>query len=147
MALVLTSLPPALLAGAEPGPSDALQLSAAGVAARVAVPLALANPPTLRPAKVWEWSGQAADEGDEAAAWLTSFLGKPVRLVRYLGSLDPAASDAAATLAAEALAAGEGAAGADAGAAGALTREVDSQFVPWGAEVAFADPLSPCPTT
>jgi hypothetical protein len=91
-----------------------------------------------RPAKVWEWSGQAADEGDEAAAWLTSFLGKPVRLVRYLGSLDPAASDAAATLAAEALAAGEGAAGADAGAAGALTREVDSQFVPWGAEVAFA---------
>jgi hypothetical protein len=45
---VLTSLPPALLAGAEPGPSDALQLSAAGVAARVAVPLALANPPTLR---------------------------------------------------------------------------------------------------
>jgi hypothetical protein len=32
---------------------------------------------------VWEWSGVAADEGDEAAAWFSKYLGQPVRLVRY----------------------------------------------------------------
>jgi uncharacterized protein YcbX len=31
---------------------------------------------------VWEWSGVAADEGDEAAAWFSKFLERPVRLVR-----------------------------------------------------------------
>lgn len=35
-----------------------------------------------RPVTVWEWSGVAADEGDEAAAWFSAYLGKPVRLVR-----------------------------------------------------------------
>ncbi|XP_035842044.1 uncharacterized protein LOC110938386 [Helianthus annuus] len=32
---------------------------------------------------VWEWSGSALDEGDEAAKWFTDFLGKPSRLVRF----------------------------------------------------------------
>ena len=32
---------------------------------------------------VWEWSGSALDEGDEAAKWFTEFLGKPSRLVRF----------------------------------------------------------------
>ena len=33
----------------------------------------------------WGWSGIAQDEGDEAAAWLSDFLQRPVRLVRYMG--------------------------------------------------------------
>lgn len=32
---------------------------------------------------VWEWSGSALDEGDEAAHWFTSYLGKTCRLVRF----------------------------------------------------------------
>jgi uncharacterized protein YcbX len=86
---------------------------------------------------VWAWSGTAADEGDAAAAWLTAFLGRPARLVRYLGSLDAAAPDAAAALAAGAVAAGGGAADVE-GAAGSLRREVAPEYVGWGSEVAFA---------
>jgi hypothetical protein len=89
---------------------------------------------------VWEWTGSAADEGDAAAAWLSAFLGRPARLVRYLGTLDPTARDAAAALAAEAVVGGGGPAGAE-GAAAGLARAVDPQFVPWGAEVAFAGAL------
>ena len=33
----------------------------------------------------WEWAGTARDEGDFAADWLSEVLGKPVRLVRYMG--------------------------------------------------------------
>lgn len=32
---------------------------------------------------VWEWSGSAFDEGDEASAWFTKYIGKPSRLVRF----------------------------------------------------------------
>jgi uncharacterized protein YcbX len=32
---------------------------------------------------VWEWSGSALDEGDEAAKWFTNYIGKPSRLVRF----------------------------------------------------------------
>lgn len=32
---------------------------------------------------VWEWSGSAFDEGDEAATWFSNYLGKPYRLVRF----------------------------------------------------------------
>lgn len=31
----------------------------------------------------WEWSGSALDEGDDASNWLSTFLGKPCRLVRF----------------------------------------------------------------
>ena len=34
----------------------------------------------------WEWAGTARDEGDFAADWLSEVLGKPVRLVRYMGA-------------------------------------------------------------
>ena len=34
---------------------------------------------------VWEWKGQALDEGDHAAMWLSEYLGKDVRLLRYAG--------------------------------------------------------------
>lgn len=32
---------------------------------------------------MWEWSGTAVDEGDEAAAWFSKYLDTPVRLVRW----------------------------------------------------------------
>lgn len=32
---------------------------------------------------VWEWSGSALDEGNEAAEWFTNYLDKPSRLVRF----------------------------------------------------------------
>lgn len=32
---------------------------------------------------VWEWSGSALDEGEEASQWFTNFVGKPCRLVRF----------------------------------------------------------------
>lgn len=32
---------------------------------------------------VWEWSGSALDEGNEASEWFTKYLGKPSRLVRF----------------------------------------------------------------
>lgn len=138
MALICTSLPPEVIAGEQDASSATLTLSAPGVAGEVKVPLAIAGQPKLRGAKVWAWSGMAADEGDEAAAWLTALLGRPVRMVRYLGTLDPAGGEAAASLSAEAVVAGGGAAGAQ-GASTALYRAVDESFVPWGSEVAFAD--------
>lgn len=36
---------------------------------------------------VWYWSGPAGDEGPEAAAFFTQFLGVPCRLARYLGDV------------------------------------------------------------
>lgn len=35
--------------------------------------------------KVWSWQGKALDEGERAAEWLTSLLGRPARLVRHDG--------------------------------------------------------------
>ncbi|RRT80628.1 hypothetical protein B296_00019907 [Ensete ventricosum] len=32
---------------------------------------------------VWEWSGSALDEGNEACEWFTKYLEKPSRLVRF----------------------------------------------------------------
>lgn len=32
---------------------------------------------------VWEWSGAALDEGDEASKWFSNYLGKPSRLIRF----------------------------------------------------------------
>lgn len=40
----------------------------------------------LKECTCWDWKGLAQDEGDDAAAWLTDFLGKPTRLVRYIGA-------------------------------------------------------------
>ena len=63
---------------------DTLVLSAAGVA-----PIAVAIEPrggTVREVTVWNSSVPARDEGDAAAAWLSSLLGTDLRLVRF----DPA---------------------------------------------------------
>lgn len=32
---------------------------------------------------IWGWSGSALDEGEEAATWLTKYLSKTSRLVRF----------------------------------------------------------------
>lgn len=37
---------------------------------------------TCRTVTVWEWTGAAVDEGEEAAAWFSKYLDTPVRLVR-----------------------------------------------------------------
>ena len=29
--------------------------------------------------EVWEWQGMGEDQGDEAAAWLSAYLGRPVQ--------------------------------------------------------------------
>eukprot|EP00850_Spirogloea_muscicola_P001763 SM000006S19528 [mRNA] locus=s6:1311412:1313622:- [translate_table: standard] len=57
----------------------------------------LLAPPYERPrvpASVWVWSGHALDEGDDAAAWFSTYLGKPSRLVRFApGELRPTDPD------------------------------------------------------
>uniref|UniRef100_A0A7N0UE58 MOSC domain-containing protein n=1 Tax=Kalanchoe fedtschenkoi TaxID=63787 RepID=A0A7N0UE58_KALFE len=44
---------------------------------------------------VWEWSGSAIDEGDEAAKWFTDYLGKASRLVRFDADTETRPVDAA----------------------------------------------------
>lgn len=36
-------------------------------------------------AELWEWKGEAQDQGEEAARWLSEYLGRPARLLRYIG--------------------------------------------------------------
>jgi uncharacterized protein YcbX len=64
---------------------------------------------------VWEWRGEALDEGDEAAAYLSAFLGLSVRLVRYSGREDGGP------------------------AAGPAVRACDPQFAPAGDEARLHD--------
>lgn len=61
----------------------ALRLSAPGLDP-IAVSLEAPARRTL-PATVWDHTGPAWDEGDAAAAWLSSCLGTAVRLVRFPG--------------------------------------------------------------
>ncbi|XP_042448725.1 mitochondrial amidoxime reducing component 2-like [Zingiber officinale] len=42
---------------------------------------------------VWEWSGSALNEGNEAFEWFTKYLGKPSRLVRFNTELEIRAVD------------------------------------------------------
>jgi hypothetical protein len=72
---------------------------------------------------VWTWSGSALDEGEDAAAWFSAYLGRPCRLMRYVGSPGSNPGDGSNT---------SGAAPADA------TRGTDPEFAP-GAEMAFPD--------
>ena len=80
LALVATQLPPDAAAS-----EGALSVSAPGMPS-LQVPLARLPSRRRRrvPAAVWEWSGEADDEGDEAADWFSSFLGvSGLRLVRF----------------------------------------------------------------
>ncbi|GAQ87885.1 hypothetical protein KFL_003850060 [Klebsormidium nitens] len=99
LALVETALPPeAIEEGAwKPLPPDAaLSLKAPGMGP-LQISLATLNSgggflsrvfgtstlPRLVEASVWEWAGQALDEGDDAAAWFSDYLDRPCRLVRF----------------------------------------------------------------
>ncbi|KAD1716239.1 hypothetical protein E3N88_42408 [Mikania micrantha] len=82
LALVQVELPmEAFSLGWEPNTASHLVVRAPGMA-ELKVSL---SKPCLRSdgVTVWEWSGSALDEGDEAAKWFTDFLGKPSRLVRF----------------------------------------------------------------
>ena len=60
--------------------ATALELEAPG-SGRLAVPLE--SDGATRPVTVWRDSFPAVDQGDEAAAWLSSALQRPLRLVRF----------------------------------------------------------------
>lgn len=53
-----------------------------------ALKVSLAKPDKIADGvSVWEWSGSALDEGEEASQWFTNFVGKPCRLVRFNSGL------------------------------------------------------------
>ncbi|ESQ39554.1 hypothetical protein EUTSA_v10001183mg [Eutrema salsugineum] len=82
LALVESELPEeAFLEDWEPTENSFLVLRAPGMS-----PLKI---PLTKPSSVaegvsmWEWSGSAFDEGEEAAQWFSDYLGKQSRLVRF----------------------------------------------------------------
>ncbi|KAL3520307.1 hypothetical protein ACH5RR_018456 [Cinchona calisaya] len=82
LALVEVELPNnAFSDGWEPNKSSYMVIRAPG--------MCLLKVPLCKPAatadsvSVWEWSGSAFDEGDEASKWFSDYLGKPSRLVRF----------------------------------------------------------------
>lgn len=117
---VSVSLPPEALlcqSWGELQPGAAMVLSAPGMP-QLQVPLTDPSASTAnntRSVTVWEWSGTAVDEGDEAAAWFSKYLDTPVRLVRHIGRSATAAP-----------------------VSGPTVRPVDPEFAP-GHEVKFAD--------
>ena len=70
-----------------PGSADAVERGATkdGNLRELRVPLDSKKPLRRRLVQVWDWVGEAGDEGDEAAAWFSRVVGRPVRLVRWLG--------------------------------------------------------------
>ena len=133
LALVTATLPPEVLDPSWDGlhlPSGAaLVISAPTMHRNLTIPLAPPAPlPRLR-VGVWEWTGNGGDEGDDAAAWFTEYLGRPARLARWLGAgglppvvADPARGDLATLPARVALASA-------AALAGFVThRAVDARF-------------------
>ncbi|KAK9838037.1 hypothetical protein WJX74_010206 [Apatococcus lobatus] len=93
LALISTHLPLELLTG-EWGAASAeaaLTLStAAPVSSSVQIPLdgSLLEDSNKRECRCWSWEGPAQDQGNEAADWLSDFLGSSVRLMRYTGQPD-----------------------------------------------------------
>ena len=78
LALVTPQLPPDAAAS-----DGVLTVSAPGMPP-LHVPLSPSRSRRRVPATVWEWDGEADDEGDDAADWLSSFLGVAgLRLVRW----------------------------------------------------------------
>ncbi|KAF5472228.1 hypothetical protein F2P56_008966 [Juglans regia] len=82
LALVVVELPSdAFIEGWEPTQSSYMVLKAPGMNV---LKVSLSKPhETADGVSVWEWSGSALDEGDEASQWFSDFLGKPYRLVRF----------------------------------------------------------------
>ncbi|KAJ9519225.1 hypothetical protein QJQ45_017881 [Haematococcus lacustris] len=94
LALVVPSLPDEALISRE-STQGVLTVEAPGMATPLQVPLQLPATPAadnMRKVTVWEWTGHGLDEGEQAAAWFTQYLGVPSRLVRYLGNQGTAAA-------------------------------------------------------
>ncbi|PNH06438.1 MOSC domain-containing protein 2, mitochondrial [Tetrabaena socialis] len=89
LALVDVALPAEVLSPAQWGTQlsaeAALTVSAPGMPP-LKVLMARRPDNEVRKVTVWEWTGAGADEGDDAAAWFSRYLGVAARLVRYLGS-------------------------------------------------------------
>ncbi|KAE7996414.1 hypothetical protein FH972_001141 [Carpinus fangiana] len=82
LALVVVELPnEAFSEGWEPTKSSYMVLKAPGMNV---LKVSLSRPRERADGvSVWEWSGSALDEGDEASQWFSNYLGKPSRLVRF----------------------------------------------------------------
>ena len=115
-----------------PGSADAIARGTTNESAlgELRVPLDVKKPLKRRLVQVWDWVGEAGDEGEEAARWFSRVVGRPVRLVRWLGEggQPPFCSAAARGTrvplgAALVIAAARATAGAGALAAGFLTKK------------------------
>ncbi|DBB06919.1 TPA: hypothetical protein ACH3X3_009573 [Trebouxia sp. C0006] len=87
LALICTQLPQdACILGSKghPDPKAALTLSGPGMP-DVQVPLQPKSDPIWRSVRCHDWKGDAIDEGNEVADWLSKFLRQRVRLVKYGG--------------------------------------------------------------
>ncbi|PKI69220.1 hypothetical protein CRG98_010357 [Punica granatum] len=82
LALVVPELPnDAFLEDWVPSANSYLVLKAPGMSP---LKVSLSQPGQITEGiSVWEWSGSALDEGEEAAKWFSDYLGKPSRLVRF----------------------------------------------------------------
>ncbi|KAE8700177.1 malate dehydrogenase [Hibiscus syriacus] len=82
LALVEVNLPKeAFSEGWEPTKNSYMEIKAPGMGL---LKISLCKPPLVADGvSVWEWSGSALDEGDEASKWFTDYLGKPSRMVRF----------------------------------------------------------------
>lgn len=91
LALVRTRIEPkeALLQGSTISAEDIMLIvSAPGMQDDLRIPIVL-NSSSSKPSievNVWGWNGAAIEEGSEAAAWFSKYLGVPSKLVRYAGS-------------------------------------------------------------
>ena len=115
-----------------PGSADAIDRGTTNESdlGELRVPLDVKKPLKRRLVQVWDWVGEAGDEGEEAARWFSRVVGRPVRLVRWLGEggQPPFCSAAARGTrvplgAALVIAAARATAGAGALAAGFLTKK------------------------
>jgi uncharacterized protein len=63
-----------------------LAINAPGMASTLIIPTTPpVTPLPLRQVICWAWAGKAFDCGDDAAAWFSQYLDRPVRLVRFAG--------------------------------------------------------------
>ncbi|KAK9860439.1 hypothetical protein WJX84_002475 [Apatococcus fuscideae] len=89
LALINTTLPMELFTGewGAPPPDAALHLTAPDqLPLEVPLDQSLLGTPQSRECTCWDWTGPAWDQGDEAARWLTNYIGRSVRLMRYAGN-------------------------------------------------------------
>jgi uncharacterized protein YcbX len=120
LALVRTRIEPeeALLEGSTvPAEDITLVISAPGMSEDLRIPIVAnaTNKPSIE-VTVWGWSGTALEEGPDAAAWFSKYLGVPAKFVRYAGS-----------------------AGAKPVTASSFERQVDPSWTAESHPVAFAD--------